>query len=241
MIPAGVIGIALLVLLGVLFAVPYAIQKLAVKRLAARCRAQNRLVLSFDDGPGPTLTPRLLAELRSHGVRATFFSLGRRATRAPEILDEVVKEGHEIGCHSFHHRSAWRTLPGAALADIRRGYASLAPWVPSNGLFRPPHGKTTLLTLIALRSRGARLCLWTHDGGDTWTTLPDIDQLVQKIIEDGGGVVLLHDFDREGDGRYAEERRQYVCRFTSKVIQGAKEAGMELTTMGELLGSAGGR
>ena len=64
----------------------------------------SNVALTFDDGPNPESTPRILDELRSHGVKATFFVLGSHSERWPEIVERVVREGHQVGNHGFFHR-----------------------------------------------------------------------------------------------------------------------------------------
>ncbi len=207
---------------------PHALRLLAERRLLQRCRETRSLVLTYDDGPGPTLTPALLEVLASHGARATFLPLGCRAVDHPEVLDRVARAGHEIGCHAAFHRNAWRVSPRAALEDIAAGYERLSRWVPADGLFRPPHGKLTLATWWALRRRGAPLGWWTHDSGDTADTLPAPDDVVEGVRRDGGGIVLLHDFDREAD------RRRFVLSATEQLLVMARQRGLSVRAYGEL-------
>ena len=202
-----------------------------VQRLSRRCRATRTLVLTFDDGPGPDLTPRLLTELERFGGKATFFALGRRAERAPQVLDSVASAGHEIGVHSYEHRNAWRVGPWKALEDTRRGFESLARWAPGPGAwYRPPNGKLDLLTRLSLWRRKARVGWWTIDGGDTWSELPTVSDIADRVMERQGGVVLLHDFDRE-DG----ERNRFVLELTRELLSRAEDAGMRVLPLGQLL------
>ena len=207
---------------------PHALRLLAERRLRQRCRETRSLVLTYDDGPGATLTPALLELLATHGARATFLPLGRRAAEHPEVLDRVAAGGHEIGCHAAFHRNAWKVSPRAALDDICVGYAQLSRWVPQNGLFRPPYGKLTLATWWALRRRGAPLAWWTHDSGDTADTLPAPDDVVEAVQRAGGGVVLLHDFDREA------ERRGFVLSATERLLTVARRQELSVRAYGEI-------
>src|ERR1019366_2979708 len=121
-------------------------RKLADKRI---------LALTYDDGPNDRTTPPLLDLLQRHKARASFFMLGQNARQFPDLVDRVVREGHEVGSHSYRHLNAWKTSPWRAMSDIREGYAQLSPWVHANGMFRPPHGKMTLPTYCAIQRRGA--------------------------------------------------------------------------------------
>ncbi|MFZ0321225.1 MAG: polysaccharide deacetylase family protein, partial [Candidatus Sulfotelmatobacter sp.] len=108
---------------------------------------ENRiLALTYDDGPSGTLTPQVLDLLRDRGAHATFFMLGQHAQQHPDIVDRVLQEGHDVGCHSDQHLHAWKSVPWEAIADIDAGYERLSSWCDPNGMFRPPYGKMTLPT-----------------------------------------------------------------------------------------------
>ena len=109
------------------------------------------MVLSYDDGPGTRLTPALLDLLAQYEVRATFFASGNAVNGNEGILDRIVAEGHELGCHSQEHFNACKRVPTRGVADIRSGYRSLDRWVPANGPFRPPYGKLTLASWREVR------------------------------------------------------------------------------------------
>ena len=194
---------------GATLALPaHALRKLAERRLEARCRETRSLVLTYDDGPGRSLTPALLEVLADRGARATFFALGRRALEAPEVLDRVAAAG---------------------VADIDEGYESLARWVRPDGLFRPPYGKLTLATWAALRRRRGRLACWTVVSGDTFGELPRQEDVVDQVVRGGGGVVLMHDFDRE------PERGEYVTGLTGRLLDAAERHGLTPATLGDVL------
>ncbi|WP_187369030.1 polysaccharide deacetylase family protein [Baekduia soli] len=211
-------------------AATYAAKRREIAALRARCRAQRVVVLTFDDGPSRELTPRVLDVLADHGAQATFFALGQRAAGAPEVLDRVRAEGHEIGAHTMNHRNAWRTPPWDALRDIREGYGALAPWVATDGRFRPPHGKQTGLTRRAVRRRGAPVAWWTVDSGDTHTQLPAPDAVVRRVLAEGGGVVLAHD---HGAGRPAE-RQEFVLEVTGRLLRAARAGGLHVRPLRDL-------
>jgi len=216
--------------------VPYAYARASIRSLAACCRRSKALVLTYDDGPGTTLTPDLLQLLQHHNVKATFFALGCKADRNPELLDQVLEQGHEIGCHGDRHCHAWKVWPRVADCDMAQGYARLARWLPASGMYRPPHGKITLFTWVSVLQRGVRLAWWTHDSGDTRAgSLPAVESVVEWVIQAGGGVVLMHDFERIGGGRH-NPRHEYVMNMTARLIERGGQAGLKIMTLGELLG-----
>ena len=203
------------------------------QRLRAHCAASGALCLTFDDGPSESLTPSVLEALREAGASATFFMLGARAVERPAIVQRVIDEGHEIGCHSQQHCNAWKTRPGRAAADVDAGFTDLARWNGDRPLFRPPYGKLTPWTAAAARRRGARIGWWTVDSGDTWTRLPDTSDMVDRVERDGGGVVLLHDFDRTGSD--ATARAAFVIGVTRALLELAHQHGWRITTLGRVM------
>ena len=200
------------------------------RRLRATCAAMRSLVLTYDDGPGEELTPRLLDLLGSRGARATFFLLGTRAVENPAIVGRMVEHGHEVACHTHEHFNAWRAWPWRSVTDMNAGYRALSRWVPGDGMFRPPHGKMTLLTWAALRRRRAPVGWWTIEGGDVCEQLPRPDTAVDQAVHADGGVVLLHDFDR---GR---ERCEFVLTCTELLLDAAGRHGWTVRTLGDLAG-----
>lgn len=210
-------------------------RQLGVSRLRGRCRSSGTLVLTYDDGPGPTTTPLLLDLLAEYDVSATFFVMGSRAQVTPGVVDEVAVRGHEIGCHTFEHLHAWRSRARLAVADICHGYESLSRWIPADAIFRPPYGKMTPATWREIKRRRARIGWWTIEAGDTWRSLPTPDSIVERVRTRGGGVVLMHDFDRDTDDRV--ERCAFVQETTARLLAMAHENDMRVNTLGTFLNS----
>jgi len=216
------------------FVLPHVYGRFSRIFLARRCRRAGALVLTYDDGPGAILTPELIGLLRHHATKATFFCLGMRAALNPSIMNLVKSEGHELACHSYRHCHPWRVRPTAAIRDIDDGFESLSRWLSPDSLFRPPHGKLTLYTWLVLLARRARIVWWTHDSGDTWKNgPPSVDDFVEGVIRCGGGVVLLHDFDR-GNDEESDSRREFVLSVTKSLIEKSGLAGLKVMTLGEL-------
>lgn len=201
--------------------------------LARAAESSRTLVLTFDDGPGNALTALIARLLEEAGTRATFFLLGRRATAHPETVDMLAQHGHELACHTHDHTNAWKCLPHVACRDIERGYESLSRWIGPDAMFRPPYGKLTPWTARTVARRGARIGWWTIDSGDTWRRLPPVSAVTDAVAKSRGGVVLLHDFDREGEDR--RERAEYVLEVTRACIRTARAEGLSIVTLGELL------
>ena len=138
------------------FLLPFFIRKMQTLLLKLKCAQRRAIVLTFDDGPSQTLTPRLIDHLEQHAVRATFFVLGSRAEKNPAIISRLKQSKHVVGSHSYKHLNAWRSFPTANLKDIAQGMKVISSATDENKLFRPPFGKTTLLSLLFVFLKGAR-------------------------------------------------------------------------------------
>ncbi|MCI0364761.1 MAG: oligosaccharide flippase family protein [Phycisphaerales bacterium] len=206
---------------------------MAIKRRqirAMRDRCSGKLLLTYDDGPDPLLTPRLLELLRRYDAKATFFMVGFRALRSPQICDLLVREGHDLGCHTHMHRKPWRVWPWRVASDVEIGYRNMDKWLRPNASFRPPFGKLTTWSWLVAKRRGAAVSFWTHDGCDTHPVLPDAGQVAQGIVnsQEDGAVVLLHNHDR------GSERERYVIDLTEQLLLAARKHGLKVCTVSEL-------
>lgn len=233
----SLVPIALVGALPMWFGLPYLYKKYKQYELQKACAEDGILVLTYDDGPSPTLTPRLLKLLEDQGVRATFFPLGRRVADHGDITRELAEHGHEIGCHSHLHLNAWKKSPVAVWRDIVRGHRTLEAIGIAPRLFRPPHGKTTPSTLLQIRVRGGHQCFWTLDSGDTFRQQTRLDALLRRLQASRGGVVLMHDHERPND----RPREDHVYELTAALINLARREKWTLLTMGELLNRVGDR
>ena len=152
---------------------------------------EKLIALTFDDGPDPEWTPRVLDALAAHGMRATFFLVGERAERHPELVERILAEGHEAGSHSWDHPSLPELAPAAAAEQIARTRAVLGS--RDAGLLRPPYGHQSLATWRLARAEGYRVVMWSIAAGD-WRS-DDGATLASRILAEAapGAIVLLHD------------------------------------------------
>jgi peptidoglycan/xylan/chitin deacetylase (PgdA/CDA1 family) len=160
--------------------------------------AGGAVALTFDDGPDPESTPRLLDVLAEHGATATFFCVGARVQEHPEIVRRMVAEGHAVGSHSQTHRVG-DLPPAAVMADYLAGRRALETALGRPvALFRPPHGWLDLRTARALRRHGMQTRLWSVDPHDyqPGTRSETVTAVVGAAV--AGDVVLLHDGLEEG-------------------------------------------
>jgi peptidoglycan/xylan/chitin deacetylase (PgdA/CDA1 family) len=172
----------------------------------------------------------VLDVLRRAGVRATFFLVGERAARAPDVVRRMVAEGHEVGSHSWSHRCLWLCGPRATWEEIRRaheGLAGLAGAPPRH--FRPPWGMVNAALFPALRRAGERCVFWTIQP-EGRRPVPAGRQ-VAHVLDHArpGAIVDLHD---------AEGTRRAPARLLQALpilVEGLRERGYALTTVADLL------
>ena len=231
--------IFVLLLLGLLvlwFGLPHLLRRVEERRLARLCAARRAIVLSYDDGPGPALTPRLADLLRHRGVSASFFVIGQRAVARPDLVARLHAEGHEIANHTQAHANAWKVAPWTAPRDLRVGGRSLAGLGLTPLLFRPPYGKTTLATRRAGFAAKQRFAFWTVDSRDSWEEPRPIAAVLAMIRRQGGGVVLMHDCDAPPRLPNPGAHPDHILALTGAIIDLAAAEGFTMLTVGDLLG-----
>jgi peptidoglycan/xylan/chitin deacetylase (PgdA/CDA1 family) len=216
--------------------VPFAAARLSRRALRRKAARAGALVLTFDDGPGKNLTPRILDRLAAAGVRASFFVLGANAERHGDLLRRIDAAGHEICLHGYSHLDHWKAAPWRAIADIRRGRRALDAALGESRRarsYRPPRGRLNLVSLVYLFATGAPVVYWSADGADTWMppSRRDAGRVARKIEESGGAVVLLHDFDRAD--RATDE---FVMESLERTLAVSERLGLKSMTVGELVG-----
>lgn len=159
--------------------------------------------LTFDDGPHPDFTPRLLAVLARHHARATFFMVGEAASRHPELVRDVAVAGHAIGNHTWSHPSLPLLSGRARREEIRACARALAPY--AGRLFRPPYGNQTVGSRLDAARLGYRVIGWSVSTVD-WQDR-DTDWLVGQLRDRlrPGCIVVLHDaLHHARDPRYLD-------------------------------------
>lgn len=217
------------------FLLPMAARRLGERRLAARCRNMRALLLTYDDGPGPSVTPALLDLLASQGVRVTFFVRGDHAEASAALVRRALAEGHAVGHHSFAHTNAWTTAPHVHARDIAHGRAVVARLGGDARLHRPTFGKQTLAAWLASLRDGLVLAWWTIDPQDSWAPRP-IPDVLAELDQAGGGVVLLHDFDHYPrlDPAQNAAHAAHVLALTEALIAHARSRSWRLLTFADL-------
>lgn len=157
----------------------------------------EHLYLTFDDGPDPAWTPRVLDILASCRARATFFVIGKHAQAHPRLLRHIAEHGHEIGNHTGSHRNPWTMPEAAARREVRDGGAAIADITGSSPQFyRPPHGRPRRCMIEQAQADGQSIVLWSLSALD-WGPLgspPRILRRLQRAVP--GDIILMHDGGR---------------------------------------------
>lgn len=154
------------------------------------------VALTFDDGPHPDHTLRILDTLEAASARGTFFVQGDQAERYPELVRAIQRRGHQIGNHAFNHVSVRRLGSFRHVADVQRTHQLLEDIVggPVMPVFRPPFGDWSPLAFAMLSTRGYQFVLWSMDSDDSYVT--DADALVARVLgkrPSSGEILLFHE------------------------------------------------
>jgi peptidoglycan/xylan/chitin deacetylase (PgdA/CDA1 family) len=164
--------------------------------------ADHEVVLTFDDGPSPPLTTRVLAALAHECVLATFFLIGKPASEHPDLVRRIAAEGHSVGHHTWTHFSLTQMPYKDAVDQIDHGISAdemalhgAATSIPSTPFFRFPNFEATPETLDLLQSRGIVVFgadLWASDW-EKMTPRHELKLLTERLTEARRGIILLHD------------------------------------------------
>lgn len=163
--------------------------------LPADAAARREIALTIDDGPDPVVTPQVLEVLARYGVQATFFVIGARAERYPEVCQEIVSRGHAIENHSQRHRHHFALMGLKGITrELQAAQASLTALTGRRPLFfRAPAGFRNPFLAPVLSRLGLQLVSWSVRGFDT--RVSNAQQVTRKLLAGlrPGAIMLLHD------------------------------------------------
>lgn len=166
--------------------------------------------LTIDDGPDPEDTPQLLALLERHQARATFFLIGERAARWPQLVEQIVRAGHEVAHHTHRHPAGtfWCASPARLRAELDDALAAFAVAGVRPQRFRAPVGIKHVLLGRELATRGLACIGWTVRSGDCLGRCAEtlVASVMRRVRP--GGIVLVH----EGPGVPATVRVRMIGR-----------------------------
>ena len=189
---------------------------------------RKQVALTFDDGPDPRSTPRLLEILRGAGIRAAFFCIGKNVTAHPELAARIVREGHLLENHTYNHSNFTNFFTQSQLqremAETQEAIKKSAGAVPV--YFRPPMGLSNPRVFRAARNLGMQVVGWSIRSVDTITRDPKrIVARIQSRLHNGA-VILLH------DGNVPVEKLEATVK---SLLDTLREKGYEVVRLDELL------
>lgn len=202
-------------------------------KLPAAAAARGDIALTIDDGPDPEVTPQVLDLLDRHGVKATFFCIGEKAARHPQLCRQIVERGHAVENHSQCHPHHFSLLGLSGMArEIRAAQETLAGITGRRPLFfRAPAGLRNPFLDPVLARLGLRLAAWTRRGYDTRT--PDADTVSRRLMRDlrAGAILLLHD----GNCARTPDGIPVILAVLPVLIDAARHAGLRFVTLPSVL------
>ncbi len=156
---------------------------------------ENKVYLTFDDGPTPEITQWTLNLLKKYNAKATFFCIGNNIQMYPELLMEVIKEEHSIGNHTYNHLKGWKTNTQEYIENINLFDKEYSKLTNENcKLFRPPYGKIKPSQSKILRKMGYKIIMWdvlSEDFDATITPEQCLENVLKNIIP--GSIIVFHD------------------------------------------------
>src|ERR1051326_95102 len=196
----------------------------------------EQIALTYDDGPNDPHTLKLLEVLERHGVKATFFLIGKFVREKPEIAREVAKAGHEIGNHTDTHPNLFWTGRTKLFRELGGCERALNEAIGSHAtLFRPPYGIRRPAVLRFARSQNLTPVMWSVTCFDWKATTADrVEQHAIRQIakqKDRGKIVLLHDGGHEGMGA----DRSHTVEATDRLLRRYKDEGYAFVTVQQMV------
>lgn len=204
----------------------------ALALAGCRHRTASGVALTFDDGPDPTWTPRLLDLLAEHRAAATFFLVGDAAEANPDLVRRMVDEGHAVGSHTRTHPDLWTLSIPKLRTEIGDGRAQVEGAAGrSCTLFRPCKGHVDWNVAVAMRATGVDPWLWSASPDD-WrpgVTVAEVLSGLEQLAD--GDVVLLHDGLEQPWAPEAKDRSPTLDALPA-LIERIRSKGLALTTLG---------
>ena len=149
---------------------------------------ENKVYLTFDDGPIPEATPEILDILKTYDVKATFFCVGENVQKNHTIYQRILEEGHSVGNHTQNHLNGWKVDSGHYISNIKEANDFI-----SSNLFRPPYGRINLKSYTRLK-KDYQIIMWDVLSGDFDPNLSE-KQCLDNIFKNTqqGSIIVMHD------------------------------------------------
>lgn len=195
-------------------------------------KKSRHISITFDDGPNEPYTSRILDILKEYDIRATFFVIGENASKFPETIKRELREGHEVGNHTYNHKVFPLKSPNyihnqiKMTSDLIEGITKIRP-----KLFRTPHGWRNPYVNTIAKKEGLTTVAWTLGVWDT--DRPGVDIIIHRTLKGikNGCVLLLHD----GRGTEHEADSSQLVEALPVIINEAKRLGYKFLTLSEMI------
>ena len=202
-------------------------------RLPAAATARNEIALTIDDGPDPAVTPQVLDMLDRYAIHATFFCVGKKAARYPDLCRDIVRRGHSVENHSQHHRHHFALLGRSGFTrELQSAQDTLTTISGERPLFfRAPAGLRNPFLDPVLTRLGLRLASWSARGFDT--RIGDVKRVKNKLLRGlhAGAILLVHD----GNAARTPDGVPVILAMLPAVVAAAAAANLRLVTLRQAL------
>ena len=183
------------------------------------------VMLTFDDGPHPDITPKILDILKSKKIRATFFVLGIKVAENQQILKRIVDEGHEVAAHGWNHNAITKITHAHLVNNLNQTKNAIyAATMKTPVIYRPPFGLSNAdINTYITKEQKMKVILWSIDSQDWEIKDPTI--IAKNIIDktEPGDVILCHDV------------HQHTIEAVSLIVEGLTKADYEFLTLSQIL------
>lgn len=190
--------------------------------------ANKAIALTFDDGPWPGTTSEVLNILKKNNVKATFFVVGRNVSNYPQLMAQIVADGHAVGNHTWSHEYRHYSPSGAASEIDKTNDIIYKTTGVKTSLFRPPGGFLTNGLVASAHQKKNAVFMWSADSSDWKGGRITVERLMDNVLKEAqpGGIVLMHD----GGGN-----RSHTVKALPQLITKLRGQGYKFVTIPELL------
>ena len=181
----------------IMIKVPTIIKKIFYHQIWDIPNNDNKIYLTFDDGPTPEVTNWVLNLLEKENIKATFFCIGNNIEKHPEIFQTLLKKGHSVGNHTFNHLQGWKTATKKYIENIdlcRSIIQKSAICNLQSAIFRPPYGKIKPKQSKLLRKKGFKIIMWDVLSKD-YDQMVSSEECLNNVIKNtvSGSIIVFHD------------------------------------------------
>jgi peptidoglycan/xylan/chitin deacetylase (PgdA/CDA1 family) len=183
--------------------------------------SENIIYLTFDDGPTPEITERVLEILDKHQIKATFFCIGDNVRKHPEIVQKILSKQHSVGNHTYSHLKGWRTPTKTYINNTEACRMKLNSQfaIQNSQIFRPPYGKITPWQSFKLRKLGYKIIMWDVLSKDYAASI-SAEMCYENVLKNvsSGSIIVFHD---------SNKAKENILNSLEKTIETLKSKGFK--------------